>query len=118
MREASLSRSPRVYSTKMGSCFWDSPGGDSGVGSTYSRRVAPEIVTEMGAVVLRGGGPFLLLISGGGFLVKLKVGPFPPTFAAPQINRLLALSLRRDGLKYHAAMAGRTWWRWLDLTGR
>ena len=74
-------------------------------------------VKEMGAVASfhwRRSLPF----SGGGFLVKLKVRPLLPASAATQINRLLALSLRCDGLKYHAAMAGRTWWRWLNLMGR
>jgi hypothetical protein len=55
------------------------------------------------------------MISGGGFLVKFKIDAFPATFAAAQIDRLFALSNRRDGLKHGAAIAQRAWWGLVDL---
>ena len=53
--------------------------------------------------------------SGGGFLVKLKVGAFPATFAAAQINRLLAFTWPRYGSKHGAGGTVWAWRRLLDL---
>ena len=72
----------------------------------------PEIVKEMGAGGFRNPPspvPYPLPISGGGFLVKFKVGAFPATLAAPQKNRLLSLSGRCYGLKHGATIALRAW---------